>query len=288
MQPYSIFRPDCEPNAILFNSPHSGTYLPEKFLKQIAIDPALLHYSGDILVDQLIENTALFGATGMICHFARTYVDTNRSACEIDPDMFQDHPQDNSFEQTRKVDRGFGVFSRKSYDGQAIYSDKLPLSEIRRRLSQVYHPVHKALGSLLDNLHQIHGFYILIDCHSMPSYEFMNSGLSNTKQPDLIIGNCFNDSCCEKLTGHVAGFFANHGLKVSFNVPYAGGFNTQHYGKPKDKKNALQLEFNRALYMDEKTLKPNEGFLPLQALLTGLGENLNEKLPDFFPTEKPF
>lgn len=286
MQPYSIFHPECEQNAILFNSPHSGTHLPEEFLKQIAVDPDLLHHSGDILVDQLIRDTSLFGATRLINNYARTYVDTNRSSREIDPDMFQNQIPDNNFEKTSKVERGFGIFSRKSYDGQEIYSDKLPASEINRRLSQVYHPVHKALDSLLNDLHQKFGFCVLIDCHSMPSYEFIDPDLSNTKQPDLVIGNCFMESCPKELTQHVANFFTNHGLKVAFNVPYAGGYNTKYYGRPKDSRYALQLEFNRALYMDEMTLKPNEGFPPVQALLTGLGENLNENLRDFFPAKK--
>ena len=190
MQPYSIFHPDppARQNAILFNSPHSGTYLPDSFLKQISVAPAILHYSGDILVDQLICNTPKFGATTFINNFARIYVDTNRSADEIDPDMFQGPLQENRFEQSDKVTRGFGVISRKTYNGQAIYADKLPASEIGYRLAQVYHPVHLALGDLLDKRHQKYGYYILLDCHSMPSYGFIDSALIRAKQPDLILG----------------------------------------------------------------------------------------------------
>lgn len=288
MQPYSVLQPECSQNGVVFNSPHSGPYLPEEFLNQISIDPSVLHYSSDTLVDRLISETPLFGATGFINHFSRIYVDTNRSSREVDPLMFQDSEQNINFERTGKVVRGFGIFSRKSYDGQEIYRNKLPFSEIEHRMEQVYNPVHKALANLLNQLHRKHGFYIMLDCHSMPSYEFIDPGLSNTKQPDLIIGNCFNDSCCENLTRHVAKYFINHGLKVGFNIPYAGGFNTQHYGKPDDNRNTLQLEFSRALYMKEKTLEPHEGFSPLQALLTGLSENLNENLSSFFPAEKGF
>ncbi|PCI51849.1 MAG: N-formylglutamate amidohydrolase [Alphaproteobacteria bacterium] len=274
MQPYSIFPPKSKPNGIVFNSPHSGTCLPEEFLQQISIDPVLLHYSGDVLVDRLIRNTPLFGATVFVNNYSRTYVDTNRSCHEIDPEMFHIPDQKNTFERTGKVRLGFGIFSRKSYQGQEIYRDKLPGAEINHRLDMIYRPVHHALGNLLDQCHQSHGFYLLLDCHSMPSYEFVNSGLSNTQQPDLIIGNCFNGSCRERVTQLVANYFTNHGLKVTYNIPYAGGFNTQTYGQPADNRNALQLEFSRALYMDEKTLKPHEGFSPLQSLLTGLSENL--------------
>lgn len=286
IQPYSVFQPESNQNGVVFNSPHSGTYLPEDFLKQISIDPAILHYSSDMLVDQLISETPLFGATNFINHFARIYVDTNRSAREIDSDMFQDSKHNINFKKTSKVGRGFGIFSRNAYNGQKIYQDKLPFSEIDHRLKQVYNPVHKALTNLLNQLHKKFGFYIMLDCHSMPSYEFIDPRLSNTKQPDLIIGNCYDSSCHALLSQHVANYFKNHGLRVDFNVPYAGGYNTRHYGRPEDNRNTLQLEFSRALYMDENSLKSHEGFSALQILLTGLSENLDTNLSVFFPAEQ--
>lgn len=279
MKAYSITLPDGEQNAILFNSPHSGTCLPERFLKQLAIDPDLLLYSGDILVDRLIQDVPRFGATVFTNHFARIYVDTNRSDREIDANMFHSCRQRKNFDRSGKVACGFGLFSSKAYNGQDIYAQKLDESEIAHRLNQIYRPVHQALSGLLNRLRQRHGFYILIDCHSMPSYGFINRGPSGGQQPDLVIGNCFGASCPERLTRQVANFFLNHGLNIAHNTPYAGGFNTREYGRPGQHRHALQLEFNRALYMDEKTLTPNEGFLALQALLTGLGENLNENLP---------
>lgn len=274
MKPYSIFKPEYPQNGLVFNSPHSGIHFPEDFLQQISIVPDLLHYSGDILVDQLIKNVLLFGATYFTNNFARTYVDTNRNSREIDPELFQRPDHKREFARTSKVARGFGIFCRKSYDGQEIYREKLPFSEIDHRLDLVYHPVHKALSGLLEQCYHKHGFYLLLDCHSMPSYEFINPKLSNKNQADLVIGNCFDESCNKNLAQHVANYFSNHGLKVVFNTPYSGGFNTQNYGKPLDNRNVLQLEFSRALYMDENTLKPNEGFIPLQLLLTGLSENL--------------
>ncbi|MBL4802063.1 MAG: N-formylglutamate amidohydrolase [Emcibacter sp.] len=292
MHPYSICYPECEQNGILFNSPHSGTGLSKEFLKQIIIDPDLIHRSGDIMVDDLIHNVSKFGAIRFTNHFSRSYVDTNRSSREIEPDMFQNQNKDNDFDRTAKVARGFGIFSCKSYNNQEIYAGKLPESEINHRMTKIYHPVHKALSETLDRLRQKHGFYILLDCHSMPSYQFINhfsnTGLSHTSQPDLIIGDCFDKSCSKDLSQHVAKYFTHHGLKVTFNTPYSGGFNTQNYGKPQDNRHALQLEFNRALYMDEETLLPHNGFRPLQAVITRLSENLNDNLGGLFPLEKRF
>ncbi|PCJ31047.1 MAG: hypothetical protein COA93_11525 [Alphaproteobacteria bacterium] len=294
MQPYTIFRPDNQTNAIIFNSPHSGTYLPKDFLKKISIDPEILHFSGDILVDQLISDVPLCGATGLINNFARTYVDTNRAADEIDSEMFHmpDHISDQppKYNNTDKVARGFGVFSRKSYNGLNIYPEKLPFSEINRRLDQVYYPVHKALNHLLEARLNKYNYYLLIDCHSMPSYQFIDPGFTSNMQADLVIGDCFNKSCSPELSRYMGAYFSNHGLNVTYNKPYSGGFNTRHYGqydhKDTDNRQAIQLEFKRSLYMDEKSLKPNDGFLPLRDIITGLGEDLNKNISGLFSSEQ--
>lgn len=270
MTPCSIFSPTGTGKAILFNSPHSGIHMPDDFLKQISLDPDLLRHSSDTLVDQLIKYTPRFGATVMINNYSRIYVDTNRSAREIDPDMFFLAGQEHEFEQSRKVKLGFGTISRKSYNGREIYAARMPACEITRRLERVYHPVHRTMRQILDSLHHRHGKYLLLDCHSMPSYRFLGHAIPRATQPDLIIGNCYGASCAADLTEQVAQYFTQQGLIVTFNNPYAGGFNTQHYGTPDQGRHALQLEFNRALYLNETAGKMNKGFTGLQEMLTGL------------------
>ena len=178
MKPFSIFLPQIEQNGIIFASPHSGTYFPDDFIQKIALDPDILHHSGDLMVDELIQNTPDHGATTFINHYARTYVDTNRSPREIDANMFSDLGQKNNFIRTDKVQRGFGVISRRAFNGLEIYSSLLCADEIDHRLNQVYHPVHKALTEILTSLHLKCHFYLFLDCHSMPSYRFMDPTLS--------------------------------------------------------------------------------------------------------------
>jgi N-formylglutamate amidohydrolase len=57
---------------------------------------------------------------------------------------------------------------------------------------------------------------------------------------------------------------------VSRNTPYAGGYTTEHYGRPGRRSHALQIEINRALYLDEVKLAPTAGFTELQANLARL------------------
>ena len=54
------------------------------------------------------------------------------------------------------------------------------------------------------------------------------------------------------------------GYKVALNNPYAGGFTTQHYGRPRQAVHALQIEINRAVYMDESAYS-RSGYFPVLA-----------------------
>ena len=49
------------------------------------------------------------------------------------------------------------------------------------------------------------------------------------------------------------------------NKPYAGGFITEHYGAPQSGVHAIQIEVNRALYMDERTIERSARFATVKA-----------------------
>jgi N-formylglutamate amidohydrolase len=61
---------------------------------------------------------------------------------------------------------------------------------------------------------------------------------------------------------------AAEGFDVELNRPYAGGFITEHYGRPARNVHAVQIEVNRGLYINEQTLEITEGFEPLRQRLT--------------------
>jgi N-formylglutamate amidohydrolase len=64
------------------------------------------------------------------------------------------------------------------------------------------------------------------------------------------------------------------GYRVARNAPYAGGYTTEHYGRPQRRTHALQIEINRALYLDEATLERTEGFGRLKADIEALAAGL--------------
>ncbi|WP_138379626.1 N-formylglutamate amidohydrolase [Luteithermobacter gelatinilyticus] len=279
MKPYTITHSLRTTNGVVYNSPHSGTYFPEHFLENIIVEKKLLESSGDTLVDQLIRQVDRHGSQIFINHYARSYVDTNRAPNEIDPAMFTDIPPKTKFFKSEKVMRGFGVIPRRAYDGTPIYAAPLPFDCARHRLTHIYHPIHQALSDLLQEVKQQAGYYLLVDCHSMPSYPFIGSRLPAHTQPDVVLGNYHGKSCQHKISAFIEKHFSEHGLTVAFNNPYAGGYNTVHYGNPHRKEYAIQIEINRKLYIDEKTLMPHDGFIRIQTMFTELAQKLNEELP---------
>jgi len=62
------------------------------------------------------------------------------------------------------------------------------------------------------------------------------------------------------------------GYDVSYNHPYKGVELVRRYGDPAQHRHSIQLEINRRLYMDERTLEPTEGFDRLRQDLRSLVE----------------
>ena len=77
-------------------------------------------------------------------------------------------------------------------------------------------------------------------------------------------------------TARILAHLRGRGYVVSRNKPYAGGFITEHYGNPAAGLHAIQLELNRALYMDERRYERSAGFAGMAADLETLAQRLAE------------
>ena len=82
------------------------------------------------------------------------------------------------------------------------------------------------------------------------------------KQTDIIIGDNFGKSCSNNIRNFVFNHFENNFL-VKLNAPYAGGYITRTYGKKLLDPN-IQIEINKNLYLDEKSLKIKKNLESLQ------------------------
>lgn len=166
-----------------------------------------------------------------------------------------------------RVSSGLGVVPRVVANGQAIYSGKITRAEAERRISTYWRPYHEALQTQLDQAHLMFGQAILIDCHSMP-HEAMDAVVrSGIRRPEVVLGDRFGAAADEGIVDRIEEAFTGAGLVVTRNTPFAGAYITQHYGRPMRGRHAIQIEIDRALYMNEGLIRPNGNFQGFQRLL---------------------
>ncbi|MCP5382017.1 MAG: N-formylglutamate amidohydrolase [Kordiimonadaceae bacterium] len=278
MKLYSVNKANPKTNNILYNCPHSGEEFPSEFLNLIDIDKQTLLLSGDSFVDKLFDEVVNNGSQLFKNHFGRSFIDTNRSAYELDPTMFYGNISSPLLSESAKVKLGYGSIARLAYNRKEIYKDKIPFSYAQKVIEQYYNPVHEKLGSLINEDHEKFGYSLLVDCHSMPSYEFLDHKISSTKQPDIILGDLHGTSCHSAITHFVTNHFKKYDLTVAHNTPFAGGYNTNHYSDPASNRHAIQIEIKKSLYMDEKNRSLNKYFEPLKIIISALCYHLDENI----------
>jgi N-formylglutamate amidohydrolase len=253
----------------VFGSPHSGTSYPRAFLEASQLSTLDLRRSEDTYVDRLITPSVQKGAPMIAARFPRCYCDVNREPYELDPRMFSDAVPTFANTASLRVAGGLGTVPRVVGDRQPIYRRKLPIADAMERVEKLYKPYHSALRRALAQTHVRFGASVLMDCHSMPSIIRTASGTLST---DFVVGDRFGASCAPEISETIIETLRDLGFTVARNKPYAGGFITEHYGRPDKGIHAVQLEINRGLYMNERTLVPNAGF---NAVMDALSEMMD-------------
>jgi len=255
---------------LVLSSPHSGAIYPADFLRQSRLDPTSLRRSEDCFVDRLFGGAPGRGATLVRALFPRAYVDPNREPYELDPTMFADVLPAFANTRSLRVLGGLGTIARVVADGAEIYREKLSFAEAESRIVACYRPYHAALADALATAERRHGVALLLDCHSMPSTGGPGERDAGQGRPDIVLGDRFGMSCVPLVIETAESLLRGLGYRVTRNDPYAGGYITHHYGRPRRGRHALQIELNRALYMNETRLEPNQGFDRLQGDLDRL------------------
>lgn len=254
-----VLRPAVLTTPLIFCSPHSGRRYPPELLRMSRLDRHALRQSEDGYVDLLFARATQFGAPLLRALFPRAWVDVNRARDELDQRMFADPLPSSADTRSTRVRAGLGVIPRIVADGQDIYDRKLKFFEARRRLADCYDTYHRALSGLIGEATARFGCAVLIDCHSMPSAGALP--LRDTDRPlDIVLGDRFGASCHGAITASAEATLAGLGYQVSRNAPYAGGHVASAYGRPFEGVHVLQVEINRALYLDERRIARTDGF----------------------------
>lgn len=277
---FEVREPEFQTIPFVFNSPHSGRVYPADFLARSKLDAHTIRRSEDHFVDELYASAPGLGAPLMLAHFPRAYLDVNREPYELDPRMFDGALPPHANISSQRVAGGLGTVPRIVAENLEIYSGRLPVDEALVRVEQIYKPYHAALRRLIARTHARFGFAVLIDCHSMPgSIRVPGSSL----RPDIIIGDRFGSSASAALSDAATHFLEEAGFRVLRNKPYAGGFITEHYGRPRRGLHALQIEISRSLYIDEVTLAKRADFAVIETMIA----TFMRRMADFTETLSP-
>ncbi len=263
--PIAVAQPAQTASPLVFASPHSGSYYPHDFIAASSLELITLRRSEDCYVDELFADAHELGCPLLRALYPRAYCDVNREPYELDPDMFEQSLPTFVNTSSARVAAGLGTIARIVASRREIYRRKLSFAEAEHRINGVYKPYHQALRGLVAAARRQFGFCVLIDCHSMPSTGLPIGMDGEIGALDMVLGDRSGLSCSGLLTDTVDGFLSGLGYRVTRNNPYAGGFTTQHYGDPANGIHVLQIEINRALYMDEVTLTRWPAFTRVRA-----------------------
>lgn len=273
---FEIIRPDHRTLPVVFASPHSGNNYPASFIAASKLDASALRKSEDSFIDEVYGTAPQHGAPLIRALFPRAYLDPNREPFELDPGMFSDALPSYVNTHSPRVAAGLGTVARVVATGAEIYRDKLTFAEVADRIGRYYRPYHRALQELVENTRKSFGWCLLIDCHSMPSVGGpMDADPGNTRV-DFVLGDCFGAACDPAIADHVEKVLSGAGYTVTRNTPYSGGYTTVHYGHPAAGVHVLQIEINRALYMNENTYERLPGIAELTRDIGMLIESLRD------------
>ncbi len=274
--PFRVFSPAEQRVPFVFNSPHSGRIYPQSLIDATTLTPHQLRRSEDVLVDELFADVVAIGAPLLAAQFPRAWLDVNREPYELDPLLFRERLPGHANSRSMRVAGGLGTIARLVAEGVPIYGTPPLLEDALLRIETHYRPYHETLRSLMGESIARFGYSVLVDCHSMPS---TGARCEDGARADIILGDRYGSSCNPAITAELQYRFSQLGYSVAVNKPYAGGFITEHYGRPERGLHAVQVEINRALYVNEKTLEPTTGFVELRRNLHQVMAHL-VSLPD--------
>jgi N-formylglutamate deformylase len=261
---FALTLPDRITSPVVFASPHSGRVYPETFIRRSVLDAAAIRSSEDAFVDMLFDAAPAFGAPFLRAEAPRAFVDLNRSPDELDPALIHGARKQG---HNPRIASGLGVVPRVVANGRSIYNGKLSMDEVQARLDTYWRPYHEALQQLMSNARAQFGQAVLIDCHSMPHEAIATAYHARVRRPEIVLGDRFGASASADLMDRVEAAFANAGFVVARNAPFAGAYITQAYGRPARDQHAIQIEIDRAVYMDEAEIRPNGNFEAVRLLL---------------------
>ena len=262
---------------LIFDSPHSGTQYPEDFGH--LLERMILRRSEDTFIEELYDHVPEQRATLLYALFPRCYIDPNRGLQDIDPEMI-DGGWPGEFRRSFKLDNGVGLIWRQVKTYGRIYDRLLGQEEVQSRIDRCWKPYHETLSGLFDEFHGRHGFVYHVNCHSMPEWGDATTEDGEVRRADFVLGDRDGATCEPGFSALIAEILRNEGYSVVMNYPYKGVELVQRYSDPARRRHSIQIEINRALYMDEDRITRNGNFVRLKESLKILTEAVARYVAD--------
>lgn len=271
--PFVLVRPSGGELPLVVSSPHSAAAYPRAAQLRYGLGRAQLRLLDDGPVDELWRHAPAEGAVLLRAAWSRAWIDLNRDPLELDEAAIDGLPEGWARRRSQRVQAGLGVVPTR-LGARPLHRTKLAFADVARRIDEVHRPYHLALAAELARLRRRFGTALLLDCHSMPGGEDPATGPA----VDIVLGDRFGRSCDHRLVLAAQVAFQARGLTVARNRPYAGGWITEHHGRPGSGVHALQIEIRRGLFMDEASHAAHAGLGELAWRLRGIVGELGEAL----------
>ncbi|MEI9939870.1 MAG: N-formylglutamate amidohydrolase [Pseudomonadota bacterium] len=265
---FSVHEPRAVRTPVVVEVPHAGLSVDPESMATLIAPTQSLGRDADLFVDELYADAPDVGATLLVSHVSRYVCDLNRAETDVDP---------LTVEGGTARSAPHGVIWRVTTDNRPALLRPLPFAELERRLVRIYRPYHQTLQALLAERVAEFGFAILLCGHSMPSRGREGHIDPGRERADVVPGSRGRSTCAEQVLRLVDRNAAAFRLSVAHDEPYRGGFSTSHYGRPRDRVHAIQIELARRLYMDEQALtKKSREFDGLKKFCRTITEALGE------------
>lgn len=268
---FSVFGPAPPTRAVIFSVPHGGRYYPPTLLEAARVPQKSLERLEDRYADQLVAGLGEQGWSGIVAQWARAWIDLNRSEKDIDGGMVIGRPMQFFPQPSEKVRGGLGLFPRRLGREGELWRTRFDWPDLHARVENIHRPYHRAIDALLSSAWDRFGAALLLDVHSMPS-------LTGSGPAQIVVGDRHGASAPHWLSDLVADCCRAHGFRTALNRPYAGGYVAERHAAPDKGRYALQIEIDRALYLDGRGEVIAEAAAAIRAMLAVIAARASERL----------
>lgn len=266
-QSFDRYGPPEPLSPVILSVPHAGRDYPAAMLAALRVPQAALLPLEDRYVDALA--IAARGAeTLFIQRPARAWIDLNRSEQERDPKLDEGASGTRHAGLSAKLRSGLGLVPRRVAAYGDIWRRRLGDAEVMARITADHRPYHAAIADTLAAARRRFGVAVLLDIHSMPPLGAQD-GVANAGA-QIVFGDRFGKSAAARFVGRLEGVATASGHGYALNSPYAGGHILDRHANPRDNVHAVQIEFDRTLYLDPWLENIGPGAEPTAHLLRAM------------------